>query len=70
MRYILFHGSDYYPDGGACDYGASGADPDELARLGVATDFDWWHVYDTETKSIVAASDQRDIGPVPRAEAS
>lgn len=62
MRYLLF-GKDefYYAAGGAHDYLGSGDSVDALVNSKVLEDEDgericWWHVFDTETREIVAGT--------------
>jgi hypothetical protein len=58
MRYILFaHSEFYYAKGGGHDYLGSGNYVDSLVQYAKDHDFlAWWHVFDTVTRKIVAAS--------------
>jgi hypothetical protein len=74
MRYILF-GSDevYYANGGAHDFLGCGNSVDDLVNSEVlkvsferdgdnAIVIEWWHIFDTETREIVAGSEQQAHG--------
>ena len=61
MRFLVFAGSDYYPDGGWEDF--IGAYPSQTEAVSVAQaqherrkQHDrWWHVVDLDTRTIVAS---------------
>ena len=57
MRYMLFAGSNYYPDGGMGDLYSASDDFKELQTTVTLLDtrnYDWYHIYDMEEKNIVA----------------
>ena len=60
-RYLVFSGSDHYPDGGWYDFRGDADTLDEAIDLAHDPKHSgyWWHVVDTETKSQVAFSDRR-----------
>ena len=67
MRYLLFSGEEYYPKGGAHDFVRASDDINELKELGgggmeIDRSADWWHVFDTQHKKIVAKSDNQGFG--------
>lgn len=59
-RYLLFCGSDYYPDGGWKDFHSSHDSAAEaietVARMASYERPDWWHILDLETLQIVKDS--------------
>ena len=56
IMYLLFSGSDHYPDGGASDL-VSTHKKLEDAQLAVKTlDNDWWHIYGIAEEKIVESS--------------
>ena len=57
MKYILFGGGQYYARGGANDFICHGVSVDDLCYYGRASNVEWWHVFCTESKCIVAKSD-------------
>jgi hypothetical protein len=56
MRYILFAGFNYHPLGGANDILGTGDSIEDLQNSAILryNPKDWWHIYDTEEKEIVA----------------
>lgn len=52
MRYLLFMGDDYYPLGGASDLQLCTETLPTVDTL--PDDVDWAHVYDLETRTLVA----------------
>jgi hypothetical protein len=59
MRYILFLGDLYYPNGGAGDIFASSNDLNDLTTIPehFEFDYDWWHIYDVEDQKVIAGSE-------------
>lgn len=66
MRYLLFGGSTYYPQGGACDFLLASDTADELLQIVVERSknnssakhmlpsrLDWWHIFDVTAQEIV-----------------
>ncbi len=53
MRFILFAGTNFYPDGGWCDY-AGAFESVEAAKQALDTSYnDWAHVVDLTTGEMV-----------------
>lgn len=54
-RYILFGGDQYYPSGGVGDMQGAYSTVDEAVEDSGGEDgYDWWHVFDVETRKVVA----------------
>lgn len=60
-RFLLFSGYTYYAAGGAFDFDA---DFDSLAEAQTEGEralekkgYDWWHIYDSEKRAVVAESE-------------
>jgi hypothetical protein len=60
MRYLLFGGEFYYAAGGANDFLAYGNSVDDLMAMNFETD--WAHVFDAQTREIVAGSNTQAYG--------
>ena len=64
-RYLIFGGEIYYAKGGFHDFLSS---HDNLGAAALCAqhydqyDVEWWHILDTETKTIVALSDGQAYG--------
>lgn len=60
MRYILFWGNTYYPAGGVYDLAKVDNDLKALKEFvkhnKEEEDIDWWHIFDTNTMTIVDRS--------------
>jgi hypothetical protein len=65
MRFLLFAGDDYYPEGGWEDFRDAFAESEAAVAAGKAlvstqieflATYRWWHVVDRETLRIVAFS--------------
>ena len=58
MRYLLFGGVFYYAKGGANDFLGCANEVDSLTESEVLKDYriDWWHIFDTKTREIIAGS--------------
>ena len=64
-RYILFSGAVYYARGGAHDIVDSGQDIEELIKSRIKDpdyEYQWWHIFDTETNKIVIGSEDQALG--------
>jgi hypothetical protein len=48
MKYHLFAGDDYYPNGGADDHKQSADTVEELLEVAANMTCDWWHITDDE----------------------
>ena len=61
MRYLLFGGECYYALGGGFDLLGAGNSIDDLLNSEAlnGNNIDWYHVFDTETREIVAQSEAR-----------
>ena len=63
-RYLLFVYSQYYPTGGWNDFAGDFATVEnakEMLLVLKSLDSEWWHIVDTETKTIVVSwSDYND----------
>jgi hypothetical protein len=56
-RYMLFAGDSYYAEGGAGDFKDDFFELENAIRAGklaLENRCDWWHVFDTENRKIVA----------------
>lgn len=72
MRYLIFAGKQFYPDGGALDFRGSGDGPldtlvaDTLRAIKKYEHgecrYDWWNIFDTSTGRIVAAGTTEMVG--------
>lgn len=66
FHYLLFGGQNYYALGGAHDLIDDFASIDDASVEGSAMlsegGIDWWHVYDTVSKQIVARSSNQAYG--------
>lgn len=69
MRYLLFGSNNcYYAQGGGHDFLDASDNLEELCesnRLkakGSDSDIEWWHIFDTESCSIVAGTDAQAYG--------
>jgi len=62
-RFLLFSGQTYYAAGGAFDFDKPfdtiAEAESEAKRMAEAFTVDWWHVYDSEERCIVAQSETR-----------
>jgi hypothetical protein len=64
-RYLIFGGENYYAKGGFHDFLSS---HDNLGAAALCAqqydgyDVEWWHIFDSETKTIVAHSDGQAYG--------
>ncbi len=59
IRYILFAGLDYYPQGGAEDFVLKYSDLSDTLKFGIeilGRNNDWAHVFDLDTMSIIWAA--------------
>jgi len=59
MRYMLFGGEMYYPEGGSYDLKANSDSLGELltqVREKGVHDLEWFHIFDTEKQEIVAGT--------------
>ncbi len=53
-KYWLFAGEDHYPLGGFEDFVAASGDIGQLQEMADrSSDWDWWHIVDTETMTVV-----------------
>jgi hypothetical protein len=65
-RYLIFGGEIYYARGGFYDFLSS--HDDLSAALSCAMEYtedehyEWWHIYDSETKTIVAHANSQPYG--------
>jgi len=58
-RYLIFCGEEFYPSGGMADYITSSdtyASAIEIIAIHNTDSTGWWHIYDSNTHRIVAAS--------------
>lgn len=56
-QFLVFAGSDYYPEGGWHDFVRSfDSKDDAIMFVAQKRDGDWWHIVDTKTGMIVANS--------------
>ena len=73
MKYLLFGGEQYYASGGANDFVAGSDNLLELVSKGQSlmgarpsdgwfSEFEWWHILDTESRKIVESSECKPYG--------
>lgn len=74
-RYWLFGGTTNYPHGGFCDFLGSFDSLDDAKHTANHKEFDfeytcgvceWWHIFDTETKTIIRGEGKRDSYEFPK----
>jgi hypothetical protein len=61
-RFLLFSGEDYEERGGMLDLRRTDSDVDSLIQIAKSMpdrEADWWHIFDRETGTIVAADESR-----------
>ena len=56
MKYLLFGGEYYYPDGGWNDFLGHGKELDVLSNSECLKNKDWWHIIEIKTGDKVAGS--------------
>jgi hypothetical protein len=62
-RYLIFGGEIYYARGGFHDFLSSHDDlPTALSCAEDDGRYEWWHIYDSETKTIVAYANSQPYG--------
>ena len=73
MRYLLFGGERYYASGGGNDYIGTSDSINDLTNKGesligarstngLCVNFEWWHVFDSDSCTTVATSDYKPYG--------